>query len=215
MAKTRTPRSDILAQIPAARTRELRARRTGQRAVSAQYDAASGRVMLLMTSGILFGFPARLIAALAGASDAELASVTLSPGGGAHEDHRLALTSALKKNSARPKFYGFGWMGAVEQGVPGGVGKTGIDAAIQSTVNQKKFSTDTIVNQDKDALARVVKTFNDYGSHYFDEAALKNLKKQIDVAYNTDIYKGRVAERDAELKEILGHLSDITYSDED
>ena len=139
----------------------------------------------------------------------------LSPGGGAHEDHRLALTSALKKNSARPKFYGFGWMGAVEQGVPGGVGKTGIDAAIQSTVNQKKFSTDTIVNQDKDALARVVKTFNDYGSHYFDEAALKNLKKQIDVAYNTDIYKGRVAERDAELKEILGHLSDITYSDED
>ena len=83
MAKTRTPRSDILAQIPAASTRELRARRTGQRAVSAQYDAASGRVMLLMTSGILFGFPARLIAALAGASDAELASVTLSPGGGA------------------------------------------------------------------------------------------------------------------------------------
>lgn len=139
----------------------------------------------------------------------------LSPGGGAHEDHRLALTSALKKNASRPKFYGFGWMGAVEQGVPGGVGKTGIDAAIQSTVDQKKFSADTIVNQDKDALARVLKTFDDYGSHYFDEAALKNLKKQIDVAYNTDVYKGRVAERDNELKGILRHLSDITYSDED
>jgi hypothetical protein len=142
-------------------------------------------------------------------------TIDLSPGGGAQENYRLALTESLKKNSSRPKFYGFGWMGSVEQGVPGGVGRTGIDSAIKSTVNQKKFSADTIVNQDKDSLARVLQTFTDYGRHYFDEDALKNLKKQIDVAYSTDIYKGRVAERDAELKGILGHLSDITYSDED
>lgn len=134
----------------------------------------------------------------------------LGPGGGAHEDHRLALTTALKKNPARPKFYGFGWMGAVEQGVDGGVGRTGVDAAIKSTVDQKKFSADTIVGQDKDSLARVLQTFNDYGRHYFEEASLKDLKKQINVAYNTDIYKGRVAERDDELKGILRHLSDIT-----
>jgi hypothetical protein len=39
--------------------------------------------MLVMTSGVLFGFPARSIAALASARDAELEAVTLSPGGGA------------------------------------------------------------------------------------------------------------------------------------
>ena len=83
MAKTRTKRSEILAQIPAARAREALSRRAGQRAVSVQYDAASGRVMLVMTSGVLFGFPVRLIPALGNASDAELESVTLSPGGGA------------------------------------------------------------------------------------------------------------------------------------
>ena len=69
--------------------------------MSAQYDAASGRVMLLMTSGILFGFPARLIAALAGASDAELASVTLSPGGGAAAGPVVAAAVA-RAGSAMP-----------------------------------------------------------------------------------------------------------------
>lgn len=144
-------------------------------------------------------------------------NLDLGPGGGAHENYRLALTSALKGNSMRPKFYGFGWMGGVEQGVPGGVGKTGVDAAIQSTVNQKKFSAETIVGQDKDALSRVVQTFNDYGTHYFDQAALRNLKKQIDVAYATDQYKGRVAERDTELKDIMAKLdaAGITYGPDD
>lgn len=83
MAKTRTSRTEILRQVPPARARDARARKAGQRAVTAQYDSASGRVMLVMTSGVLFGFPARSIAALARARDAELEAVTLSPGGGA------------------------------------------------------------------------------------------------------------------------------------
>ena len=83
MAKTRTSKTEILAQIAAARALDARQRKAGQRAISARYDAASGRVMLVMTSGVLFGFLARSIPALAKASDAELEAVTLSPRGGA------------------------------------------------------------------------------------------------------------------------------------
>ena len=83
MAKSRTARRDIVAQIPAARAREVRQRRAGQRAMSAHYDGAGGLVVLRMTSGVVFGFPVKAIPQLANASDAELASVVLSPGGSA------------------------------------------------------------------------------------------------------------------------------------
>lgn len=87
MARSRTPRTGILRQIPAARTREARQRKAGQRAVSAYYDCESGRVMMELTSGFVFGFPAKAIPALANASAAQLAAVELSPGGsGLHWD---------------------------------------------------------------------------------------------------------------------------------
>ena len=38
MVKTRTSKADILAQIPAARAREARKRKVGQRAIAARYD---------------------------------------------------------------------------------------------------------------------------------------------------------------------------------
>jgi hypothetical protein len=83
MAKSRTPRRDILAQIPAARAREQRERRAGRRATSAHYDPANRLVMLRLTSGVFFGFPVAAIPELSKASDAELAMVVLSPGGSA------------------------------------------------------------------------------------------------------------------------------------
>ena len=82
MRKHRTSKAAILAQIPAARARETRARRDGRRAVSAYYDRKSGRIMMELTSGVIFGFPARLFPALAKATPAQLAAVEVSPAGG-------------------------------------------------------------------------------------------------------------------------------------
>ena len=84
----RTSKAAILAQIPAARARERRARREGRRAVSAYYDRKNGRIMMELTSGIIFGFPATLIPALSKATPAQLAAVELTPGGGGlHWEH--------------------------------------------------------------------------------------------------------------------------------
>lgn len=79
----RTTKTEILRQVEAARAREAQERRDGRRATVAHYDARTGRVMLELSSGFLFGFPARAIPALARATPEELAAVQLSPGGGA------------------------------------------------------------------------------------------------------------------------------------
>jgi hypothetical protein len=74
MAKSRTSKAAVLRQIPAARAREARERATGRRAVSAYYDRQSGRVMMELTSGFVFGFPAKSVPALAKASPQQLAA---------------------------------------------------------------------------------------------------------------------------------------------
>lgn len=81
MVKARTSKADILAQIPSARAREARNRKAGQRAISARYDHRAGLVILNLTNGYLFGFPAKSIPALAKATPAQLAQVELSPAG--------------------------------------------------------------------------------------------------------------------------------------
>ena len=83
MAKSRTTKAKILAQIPGARAREARDRRMGRRATSVAYDRRTGRIMMELTSGFVLGFPIKAIPALAAATPAQLAGVTLSPGGSA------------------------------------------------------------------------------------------------------------------------------------
>jgi len=83
MAKSRTAKATILAQLPAARARETRDRQTGRRAVSAKYDPRTGRIMMELTNGFVFGFPAKAIPALVHATPDQLAAVMLSPGGSA------------------------------------------------------------------------------------------------------------------------------------
>jgi hypothetical protein len=81
MTRRRTAKAAILAQIPAARARDGRERAAGRRAVSAHYDRQTGRVMLELTNGCVFGFPAQSIPALAKATLEQLAAVEVSPGG--------------------------------------------------------------------------------------------------------------------------------------
>ena len=55
------------------------------RAKSAQYDAPSGRIIVDLTNGCTFAFPARALQGLADASDDELAEVeVLGSGYGLH-----------------------------------------------------------------------------------------------------------------------------------
>lgn len=83
MSRARTPKAEILVRIPGARSRETRERRAGRRAQSAYYDRRTGRVMIELSSGSVFGFPATSVPALAAATPDQLAGVQLSPGGGA------------------------------------------------------------------------------------------------------------------------------------
>ncbi len=78
---SRTMKEEIRRQIPAARALEARERKDGRRARSASYDRQARRVMVELTSGFVFGFPAAAIPALAKASPDRLAAVEVSPGG--------------------------------------------------------------------------------------------------------------------------------------
>jgi Protein of unknown function (DUF2442) len=77
----RTPRADVLRQFAAARAHETRERKAGRRAISASYDRQTGRVMIELTSGFVFGFPTRAIPQLAKVSPDVLATVAITPGG--------------------------------------------------------------------------------------------------------------------------------------
>lgn len=81
MARSRTAKSRILAQIRGAREQDARDRKSGRRAAAATYDARFGRVMVELTNGFLFGFPAKAVPALCDATPHELATVRISPGG--------------------------------------------------------------------------------------------------------------------------------------
>ena len=100
------PEADILAQIPAARARAARARAAGRRAVSASYDRATGRVLVELTNGCLFGFPAATVPGLAGADAERLAAVEVSAGGGGLHwealDVDLSVAGLLRAAAGRP-----------------------------------------------------------------------------------------------------------------
>ena len=73
------------AEISAARHRGEDAALAEPRAAAARYDAASGRIVIDLTNGCVFAFPARALQGLAAASDAELAEVeVLGAGHGLH-----------------------------------------------------------------------------------------------------------------------------------
>jgi hypothetical protein len=77
----RTQRAEIIRQIGGARAHEARERKRGRRAMSASYDPRAGRVMVELTSGFVFGFPAHAIPELAKVSADVLGTVEVSPGG--------------------------------------------------------------------------------------------------------------------------------------
>lgn len=81
MDRKRTPIAKILAQVPAARARDARERAQGRFASAVRYDRRTGRVVVELTNGNLFAFPAAAIPQLAQATPAQLDAVETSPGG--------------------------------------------------------------------------------------------------------------------------------------
>jgi hypothetical protein len=81
MAKRELTDMEVLAQIPAARAREAADRKAGLRATSVSYDPRMRRIVMELTNGFLFAFPTRIIPTLAHRSAAQLAAVSLLPGG--------------------------------------------------------------------------------------------------------------------------------------
>ena len=73
--------AEIFAQIPAARARARIASRTEPRARGVKYDRRSGLVIIELTSGAFFGFPARAHYWLRNARDNDLTKVEITPGG--------------------------------------------------------------------------------------------------------------------------------------
>lgn len=81
MANRSLTDAEILAQIPAARAREARARKQGLRATHVKFDRPSRRIVLELTNGYLFAFPVRAVRALRRVTDAQLAAAELDPSG--------------------------------------------------------------------------------------------------------------------------------------
>jgi len=73
--------AEILRQIPQARAAERAARKRGYRARSVRFDRTHARVVVELSSGVLFAFPVRSIPALRRATPAAVAKVTLSGSG--------------------------------------------------------------------------------------------------------------------------------------
>jgi hypothetical protein len=69
------------AALAAARRRGKEADRTEPRAAAARYDAQSGRVIVDLTNGCTFAFPARALQGLAEATDADLGAVEVIAAG--------------------------------------------------------------------------------------------------------------------------------------
>jgi len=81
MKSERLSEAAILAQIDGARRRAALADANEPRATAARYDAESGRVLVELAEGALFGFRAGGERALAGLSADELATVRVASGG--------------------------------------------------------------------------------------------------------------------------------------
>jgi len=81
MARKPLSDAEIIASLPAARERARQAAETEPRAASAGYDALKGRIVVELTSGSLFAFPAEVVEELAGASAEVRAAVEVMADG--------------------------------------------------------------------------------------------------------------------------------------
>lgn len=111
-----------------------------------------------------------------------------------NEDFRRAFTNSLRGNSARPKMFGFGWMGQVDQGLKESFGKDGVDSLISDMVNAQKLDAKAIIEQDADFLERVSYVIENKPK-LFNSNAVVHLKDQIKLVKTDSRYSGSIENR--------------------
>lgn len=129
-----------------------------------------------------------------------LKSIDMTPAG--NENIRLAVIDALKGNSNRPKFIGFGLMDQMTQGLGGPVDDAMIDGWIQSAIVDGKFSANELVSQDKDTLKRVAQAVGRMPRTPQVSAALVRLDAEIKAAKDNAQMWDRAGERKTAIDEI-------------
>lgn len=122
-----------------------------------------------------------------------LKSIDMTAGGNEHI--RVAVVDALRGNSSRPKFIGYGLLDAMTQGLPTQVDDTVIDGWIQKTLIDGKLSANKLVSQDRDTLVRVSQAIGRMPRTTEVTLALANLKQQIHNARSNAQMRDRAGER--------------------
>lgn len=148
-------------------------------------------------------------------------AVDWSPDG--NEDFRLALVEALRGNSSRPKYIGYGTLDKLTQGIrgengaPDGVTNETLNNWIESTMLNGKLSAKELAGQDEDTVKRVLDalpaiyakprtadqqaTFN---------ATLSSLQQEIHSARSDSILWNAAGERKKHIRAISGLLEGYT-----
>lgn len=122
-----------------------------------------------------------------------LKSIDMTSSG--NENIRLAVIEALKGNSGRPKYIGFGLMDQMTQGLGGPVDDSMIDSWIQSAIIDGKFSANELVSQDKDTLKRVAQAVGRMPRTPQVALALTRLDDEIEAAQKNAQMWDRAGER--------------------
>jgi hypothetical protein len=118
---------------------------------------------------------------------------------------RTAFVDALKSNSAKPGHMSFSLLDNLGQGVPGGFGRQGVEAAVLNALNANKFDARGLLSNDPDTLRLLyeVLTTNPAARTPEVSSSLRNAIHQI--AYYPE-FKGQMGNRKAEITEIGRHV---------
>lgn len=139
---------------------------------------------------------------------------------GLPQDLRQELGDSVLANPARPKWMGAGTIAKIKQGDITTTGDARIQTWIAETVNADKLSSiETLIGQDPDYLAEVVKALSnasivkDMGTE-----KLAAIKQQIHMGLHDNRYNGRIGERENTFRGIYDRLpategAPATYDD--
>lgn len=85
--------------------------------------------------------------------DELLTNLDMSPTGNEH--FRKAFVEALRGNSGRQKYIGYGLLDQMTQGIPGGVNQATVDSWVENMLVAGKLSAREMSSQDRDTLVRI------------------------------------------------------------
>jgi hypothetical protein len=128
------------------------------------------------------------------------------------ENQRITLVNALQSNGSKPKFITAGVAANIRlQDNVQNLGKDMMDTHIKAALEANKYPAEVLVSdQDKDVIDRITKSIQKNRSSYSPET-LAQLKKNIKAAYDSDILRNKIGDRDRYLKNLSHLIDDENY----